>query len=255
MGKTIVIAGGTDGMGRAIAVERAAAGDTVVAIGSSEEKARGLPEGVRFLRADLASIAEVDRVVRELADVDVLVLMANRLHAKRTVTADGLEATFALYYLSRFLLAHALEPGLVVAFSAPGATAGKVHWDDLQLERGYSSVKAQMQAGRMNDLLGVAFAEETGIPYVLHHPGFTRTNAISQMPQPMRAVVRVLEKVAARSVADAIRPVLPLIETPPAGGFHPIDRGEPVDRALRTFDRADAARLAELTREVVRRRR
>jgi hypothetical protein len=187
--------------------------------------------------------------------VDVLVLTASRFHSKRTVTADGLEATFALYYLSRYLLAHGLEAGLVVAFSAPGATKGRVHWDDPQLVHGYSGLRAQLQAGRMNDLLGVAVAEETGRPYVLYHPGFTRTNAISQLPRPARTAVALLAKVAARPVAESIEPVLALIDSPPQRGFHPIDRGRPVDPALRTFDRRDAERLAELTREVVRRTR
>jgi hypothetical protein len=142
---------------------------------------------------------------------------------------------------------------MVVAFSAPGITAGRVYWDDPQLERGYSAMRAQMQAGRMNDLLGVVVGERT--PYVLFHPGFTKTNAISQMAQPMRTVVRVLEKVAARSVADAIAPVLGLIDEPPGVGFHPNDRGKAVDLSLKTFDRADAVRLDEVTREIVRRTR
>ena len=252
MGRTIVVAGGTDGMGRGIAEARAAAGDTVIAVGSSTRK--GLPGPVEFIKADLSVIAEVDRVVAELPDrVDVLVLTAARFNPERVVTADGLEATFALYYLSRFLLAHGVDAGMVVAFSAPGTTAGRVHWDDPQLERGYSATKAQMQAGRMNDLLGVSAGKRTS--YVLFHPGFTRTNAISQMAQPMRAVVRLLEKVAARSVDDAIRPVLRLIDEPPGVGFHPNDRGRPVDPSLRTFDPGDAARLDRLTREIVRGRR
>lgn len=254
MGKTIVVAGGTDGMGRGIATARAEVGDSVVAIGSGT--AKGLPASVPFLRADLASIAEVDRVVDELTGpVDVLVLTASRFHPERTVTADGLEATFALYYLSRYLLAHGLCADLVVAFSAPGTTKGRVHWDDPQLVHRYSGPRAQLQAGRMNDLLGVAVAAETGRPYVLYHPGFTRTNAISQFPQPMRAAVSLLAKVAARPVEESIKPVLDLIDSPPPRGFHPIDRGEPVDPSLRTFDPGDAQRLAELTREVVRRTR
>ena len=252
MGKTIVVAGGTDGMGRGIAEARAAAGDSVIAIGSSTRK--GLSEDIEFIRADLSVIAEVDRVVAALPDrVDVLVLTAARFNPRRIVTADGLEATFALYYLSRYLLAHGVDAGLVVAFSAPGTTVGQVRWEDPQFERGYSAIKAQMQAGRMNDLLGVSVGLEK--PYVLFHPGFTVTNAISQYRQPMRAVIRTVEKIAAQPVAKAIRPLLPLIEDPPPVGFHPNDRGRAVDLSLRTFDPVDAARLDELTREIVRRRR
>jgi NAD(P)-dependent dehydrogenase (short-subunit alcohol dehydrogenase family) len=255
MTKTIVVAGGTDGMGRGVALARAARGDTVVAIGSNAAKGRALPAGIRFLRADLTSIDEVERVVEEIADehVDALVLTANRYNPDRVETADGLESTFAVYYLSRFLLAHGLSDrlGMVVAFAAPGMKLGKIFWADPQLTRGYTALRAQLQAGRMNDLLGVAFAEETGVPFVLYHPGFTETNAISQHRQPMRAVVRLLEKVIARPVERSVRPVVGLIDAPPTAPLTAIDRGKPVDLGLRTFDPDNARRLAAATRELL----
>jgi hypothetical protein len=53
-------------------------------------------------------MAEVERVVADIAHrhtvVDALVLCANRPSPRRRETVDGLEDTFALYYLSRYLL-------------------------------------------------------------------------------------------------------------------------------------------------------
>ena len=100
--KTIVISGGTDGMGRATALARLRSGDTVVVIGSNEAKGRALAEEagrtgaagrLQFLRADLSSVAEVERVAADIAHhhpvVDALVLCANRQSPKRQETVDG----------------------------------------------------------------------------------------------------------------------------------------------------------------------
>jgi NAD(P)-dependent dehydrogenase (short-subunit alcohol dehydrogenase family) len=170
--KIVIVAGGTTGMGRATALARAARGDDVTVIGRSD---RGLT--VPFLRADLSSIAEVERVAKEIAArhtrVDALTLFANRPVPRRTETVDGLEYTFALYYLSRYLLAARLAPlmteeSVIVNVSGVGAKAGGIHWDDPQLRTGYGLVKAQLQAGRANDLLGVA--HRGAARYVLYHP-------------------------------------------------------------------------------------
>ncbi|PRX99034.1 SDR family NAD(P)-dependent oxidoreductase [Allonocardiopsis opalescens] len=270
--RTVVISGGTDGMGRGLVLDRLARGDTVVAIGSSADKGRRLRADaeatggagrLHVLRADLGSVAENRRVVagirREFGAVDALVLCANRQYLRHRLTGDGVEATFALYYLSRYLLGHGLYDRLqaaprpvVVNVAGPGTRVGAVHWDDLRLERRYSAVRAQLQAGRANDLLGVAFAERSAgaVPYVLYHPGFTATDLGGVRP-PVRTVLRLLAAVAARPVAEAIEPLSRWIDAPPAAPLTADDRGKPVPLDLRTFDPAAARRLDRLTGELL----
>jgi NAD(P)-dependent dehydrogenase (short-subunit alcohol dehydrogenase family) len=172
-GRVTVISGGTDGMGRALALARLARGDRVVAIGSNPDKGRTLPDGITFLRADLTSIADTRRVIATVRErwpvVDALALFANRQAPGRITTVDGLEATFALYYLSRHLLGHGLRDALdraptpvIVNVAGVGITKGAIQWDDLQLRRRYRMITAQLQAGRANDLLGVDFAATSG---------------------------------------------------------------------------------------------
>lgn len=268
--KTVLISGGTDGMGRATALERLARGDRVTVVGSSEAKGRALlaeaghSERLRFLRADLSSVAETERVAarvgEEYGSLDALALFANRVHPRRRETADGLEATFALYYLSRYLLGHRLRPLLeeapapvIVNVAGVGNTAGRIHWDDPQLTRRYGQVRAQLQAGRANDLLGAGFAELTGsrVRYVLYHPGFTRSG-IDGHPSPVvRGALRVLARFFARPVADAVRPVVEWIDRPPAQALSAIDRGKRLPPSLKTLDAGAAARLAAYTEEVL----
>ncbi|MCO5972029.1 SDR family NAD(P)-dependent oxidoreductase [Actinoallomurus soli] len=272
--KTVVISGGTDGMGRATALARLARGDTVIAIGSGEAKGRALVEEAarlgaddrfHFLRADLSVVGEVRRVGREITDrhpvVDALVLCANRHSPKRRETVDGLEFTFALYYLSRYLLGDLLRPAMdaapapvIVNVAGVGNTAGSVHWDDLQLRGKYSGIQAQLQAGRANDLLGVAFAERAAgkARYVLYHPGFTRSGDLSPLNPLVRGLIKLLALFKARPVEASIRPIVEWVDEPPSAPLTAIDRGRPVDRSLSTLDTNDAERLAALTEDLLR---
>lgn len=261
MPRTVIISGGTDGMGRATALARLARGDRVTVLGSNERKGQALVAAaanprLTFLRADLSSSAEVERVVGEIAarheSVDALALFANRVHPRRTETPDGLEATFALYYLSRYLLGRGLAPLLdaapapvIINVAGVGTTAGRIHWDDPQLTGGYGQIKAQLQAGRANDLLGVAATGRAR--YVLYHPGFTRSGLDGHANPVVRRVLKTLATMFAKPVEQSVRPVIDWIETPPAAQLTAVDRGKPVDPTLRTLDPADAARLRDYT--------
>ncbi|GAB2506202.1 hypothetical protein GCM10026982_36150 [Nocardiopsis aegyptia] len=269
-----MVQGGTDGMGRGIVMARLEAGDTVVALGSSAEKGRrlhaeaaalGAGDRLRFVRADLSSIAENERAVADIRAqspaVDALVLCANRQAPRREVTAEGLEFTFALYYLSRYLLSHGLRAEfdaapapVIVNVAAAGLKVGRVNLADLQSEAKYSTIRAQMQAGRANDLLGRSLADEPSsrARIVLHHPGFTRTlGGIGHLRQPAKGIITLLGKVAAKPVETAIAPMVEVIDGPPAEPLTAIDRGRPVDLAMATFDPARARELAEATRGLV----
>lgn len=250
--KIVVVAGGTTGMGRATALARAARGDDVTVIGRSR---RNLPSSVRFLRADLSSIAEVEQVADEIAArhdrVDALGLFANRVLPRRTETVDGLEYTFALYYLSRYLLAARLAPlmseeSVIVNVSGVGVKSGEIHWPDPQLRSGYGLVRAQLQAGRANDLLGVAHAGAAR--YVLYHPGFTRSGLDGHPNAVVRGVLKTLAVVAARPVSRAVAPIVEWIEHPPAELLTTSDRGKPVDLSGKE---ADARRLMEYTESLL----
>jgi NAD(P)-dependent dehydrogenase (short-subunit alcohol dehydrogenase family) len=250
--RIVIVAGGTAGMGRATAVARAARGDDVTVLGRSR---RDLPDGIRFLAADLSSVAEVERVAGEVAArhdrVDALTLFANRPLPRRTETADGLEYTFALYYLSRYLLGVRLAPlmgttSVIVNVSGVGTTAGAVRWDDPQLRGRYGLVRAQLQAGRANDLLGLAHDGEAR--YVLYHPGFTRSG-LDGHPNPLvRGVLKTLARVAARPVERSVAPILEWIDHPPAERLTTSDRGRAVDLSGRE---ADARRLVAYTQDLL----
>ncbi|GAB3728498.1 hypothetical protein GCM10027590_35610 [Nocardiopsis nanhaiensis] len=260
-------------MGRALALARVRRGDTVIVLGSnpdkggrllSEAERTGAAGRIEFIRVDLASIGETRSAIRRIAArhdaVDALALFANRQAPKRTVTAEGFEQVFALYYLSRYVLSHELSPLLrrsetpvIVNVAGVGVRKGRIHWDDLQLEHGYGMVTAQLQAGRANDLLGVAFAARPDNPvrYVLYHPGFTKSGDTSVLPAAIGVTIRALSALAASPVEKSVSPVHRFIDHPPDSPLTAIDRGRSLPLTLDTLDPENAERLALATRSLL----
>ena len=132
--KVVVISGATSGIGRVAAAKLAAMGARIVLI--ARDRARGgdtLDElraispqaGHAVHYADLSRLAEIRRVGAEIAaahpKIDVLINNAGAIFARRAVTEDGLERTFALNHMSYFLLTAALRSRLI------GGGAGTHH--------------------------------------------------------------------------------------------------------------------------------
>jgi retinol dehydrogenase-14 len=114
--KTIVITGGTNGIGEAASLELAKKGAEVIIVGRNPEKTKTVVgqiseqtgnSAVHGLVADLSSMAEVCRLSQEILlnypAVNILVNNVGGIFATRNLTIDGFEYTFALNHLSYFL--------------------------------------------------------------------------------------------------------------------------------------------------------
>ncbi|MFE9248647.1 SDR family NAD(P)-dependent oxidoreductase [Streptomyces sp. NPDC007088] len=267
--KTLVIAGGTDGIGKALAEHALDRGDTVVVIGRNPGKgerflgsarAAGALGRAHFVTADLSLLAETGRAAGEIAErfpaVDALVLCARHYRSRRTVTAEGFEENFALFYLSRYLLGRALAGPLarsarpvVVNVAGPGAPLDLIHWDDLQLSRAYHGGAALGQGGVLNDLLGTAYAEEygtSGIRYVLIHPGVTATGFSGEYDAETARHIHSMRQ-HAKPVGAALPPVLAAVDTPPAEALSAYVEGRRIPVDSGSFDPGAARRLRGLT--------
>ena len=155
-GKTILITGSTDGVGRHVALELATVGATVMIHGRSRERAESLLGEIRkrgnnaaaFYQADLSSLTEVRelaaRIRKEHERLDALInnagIGSRSGGAQRRTSTEGYELRFAVNYLAGFLLTRLLLP-LIVA-SAPArivnvASAGQypIDFDDVMLTR------------------------------------------------------------------------------------------------------------------------
>lgn len=181
----ILVTGATDGLGRRVARDLAAKGATVLLHGRSRERAEAAVREIgeetgndwlSYYLADLSSLGEVRRLAEEVASdherLDVLINNAGigsgpSDGAKRRESRDGYELTFAVNYLSHFLLTNLLLP--VLRGSAPSrivnvASAGQapLDFDDVMLERGYDGWRAYAQSKLAQIMFTFSLAENLG---------------------------------------------------------------------------------------------
>ncbi|WP_405444685.1 SDR family NAD(P)-dependent oxidoreductase [Streptomyces achromogenes] len=255
--RTVVITGGTDGIGRGLARTHLGRGDRVVTVGTDKAKAE---PGALFLRADLELIDDrrlIDRLSAELDTIDVLVLGARFQRSRRTETADGSESNFALSYLSRFLLSHGLA-GLLgraadpVVLNLGGAGCfGPPRWDALQQRTRYQGLTAMIRAGILNAALAVDFVgRHPSIQYVLNFPGTVATSFAGDYDEAEAAQIGRL-RATGKPVETAVGEILPFLDS--GALAHPVALSEGVAIPLdpQASSPADARRLHDYTREVL----
>jgi len=179
-GKTVLITGSTDGVGRYVATQLATAGATVLIHGRDRARAKTLSEEIKragggepvFYQADLSSLAETqqlaDAVLADHRRLDVFISNAgigsqNDGPARQT-SADGHELRFAVNYLSGFLLAHRLLP--LLKASAPSrivnvASLGQhpIDFDDVMITKGYNGSRAYAQSKLSQIMFTIDLAE------------------------------------------------------------------------------------------------
>ena len=193
-GKTVLITGSTDGVGRYVAAKLAADGANVLIHGRDKARAKTLADDIRreghgeaiFYQADLSSLADTrklaETVMAEHKRLDVFISNAGigstSPGSERQLSADGHELRFAVNYLSGFLLARLLLP--LLRASAPSrivnvASLGQhpLDFDDVMLTRGYTGTRAYAQSKLAQIMFTVDLAGEidgSGVTVNSLHP-------------------------------------------------------------------------------------
>ncbi|WP_312815691.1 SDR family NAD(P)-dependent oxidoreductase [Sedimentibacter sp.] len=275
--KTILVTGGTDGIGKGLAMDLLKKGNRVIVLGSSLKKGLDFcseakqftdENKVIFLQANLSLVSENKRIIEEIKrnydELDALVLCAQsqKYSTIYKETDEGFEFSFALYYLSRYVLSYGLKTILekakapiIINVCAPG-TKGSVKWDNLQYKNKYNSIKAIMHGSRLNDLLGVSFVENypnRKIKYVLFNPVAVQTKGATQAyEQPaIRFLVNKIFKLIGKPVNEAIKPILELMERPPNLNLSAYKQKKVVSLTMETFNKDYAERLFKLTEDLL----
>src|ERR1700737_4681827 len=193
-GKTVLITGSTDGVGRYVATRLAADAAKVLIHGRDAARAKSLIEDIKraghaepvFYQADLSSLASTRQLAQAvLADhkrLDVFISNAGigsqNQGPQRQTSPDGYELRFAVNYLSGFLLANLLLP--LVKASAPSrvvnvASLGQhpIDFDDVMITRGYNGSRAYAQSKLSQIMFTIDLAEElkgSGVTVNSLHP-------------------------------------------------------------------------------------
>jgi NAD(P)-dependent dehydrogenase (short-subunit alcohol dehydrogenase family) len=272
--KTIVITGGTSGIGEVAAVRLAEQGARIVLVardaGRAEEtlaklrKANSSADHTAHM-ADLSRVSEMRRVAKEISDeepeIDVLINNAGALFNTRQVVEGGLEMTFATNHMAYFVVTNVLLPNLKAAKGRIVSTASDAHkgakldFDDLQSDKGYSGFRVYGKSKLCNILFTRELAlrlEGSGVTANCLHPGFVATRFGDQSGGIMSVAVRIAKPIGAISPEDGAKTIIYLASSPNVAGK---SGGYYYKNALATPTKeaqndADAKRLWEISAKI-----
>jgi NAD(P)-dependent dehydrogenase (short-subunit alcohol dehydrogenase family) len=271
-GKTVVITGGTSGIGEVAAVALAEKGARIVLVARDAARAEATLQKLAVANpavthalhiADLFSLYETKRVAAEIAAaeprIDVLINNAGAFFEERETTIDGLEQSFALNHMAYFIITNGLlerlkaTPGARIISTASDAhKMARLDLDDLQSEKNFNGFRTYGTTKLMNILFTRQLAkrlEGTGASAYCLHPGFVATRFADNNDGFMGKIFSLLKRIWAISPEKGARTITYLASTSQAlgkpGSYWYKCRKVTPTRAARND--ADAARLWALS--------
>jgi retinol dehydrogenase 14 len=274
-GRTVLVTGGTAGIGKATAVGLARMGAQVAVIGRdagrAEDAAREIRaaggENVAALVGDLSVQSEVRRLADEALDrlprLDALVNNVGGYWNTHQLTADGRERTFAVNHLAPFLLTNLLldrlthsAPARVVTVASNAHAMGQIDFADLEGDGAYSGARAYNQSKLANVLFTYELARRlhgTSVTANALHPGVVSTAFGAEDPGRaqrllvpfLRPFMKTPSRGAATSIYVASTPDLERV----TGRY--FANGKPKRSAKTSYDETAAARLWRVSADLV----
>ena len=275
-GRTVLVTGGTAGIGKATAIGLAALGARLAIVGRDLPRAEAAAHDIRAATgnpnvdafgADMSSQAEVRRLAAEVLDayprLHVLVNNVGGFWSGRHVTADGLERTFAVNHLAAFLLTELLigrlkasAPARVVTVSSGAQSQGTIDFDDLQGERDYSGQTAYNQSKLASVMFTYELARHldgTAVTANVLHPGVVNTAFGAEDPSLVFKILvpffRPFMKTPQRGAATSIY----LASSPEVAGVTGtyFAKGRPERSNKVSYDGGAATRLWQVSADLV----
>jgi len=264
--KTILITGGASGLGKGVAMHYLKTGERVVAIGSSktngdtlynEAKQLGATDRAFYIQANLSLIKENERVVKEVKErfssIDMLIFCATKHSKTYTETQEGFELTFALDYLSRFILSYGLKECLektespIILNVCGTGMSGAVNWNDLQHKNSFKPMKVMMHGSRLNDLSGVSFVQNDTtkkIKYIMYNPMAVQTPGMEAFSN---SITKFIYKIIGKSVNNATTIIVKNLNNPPNENLSAYRENKKLNLSHSSYNPENAKRLYSLT--------
>ncbi|HEV2780608.1 MAG TPA: oxidoreductase [Actinophytocola sp.] len=229
-GRTFIVTGANSGIGYETTRALAAHGAEVIMAVRNEAKGTAALEKIsaehpdadlRLRHLDLADLDSVHRFAAAVQKVDVLINNAGVMMPPRTLTKAGHELQFAVNHLGHFALTALLLTKLlqgkdprVVTVSSRAHMQGRMHFDDLHGEHGYSRRGYYAQSKLANVVFGLDLHRRlraNGLPIrsVLAHPGVVATNLQTTGPTGLSKLAVLLgSRIMAQPAEMGALPVL-----------------------------------------------
>ena len=271
-GKTVVITGGTSGIGAVAATRLAQQGARIVLVARDQARAETTLQALKTANpsvlhtvyfADLSRLAEMRRVGAEIAaaepSIDVLVNNAGGYFSQHQLNGDGLERMFATNHMAYFVLTNLLlerlkaaPSGRVVSTSSDAHRGRTLNFENLQAAGGFA-------AYGNSKLCNILFTRElarrlagTRVTANCLHPGFVATRFGDNAGGLMSGVMSLLKRVMAISPEEGAKTIVYLASSPEvqdkSGGYYV--KCAPVKPAAAALNDADAKKLWEVSERI-----
>ena len=195
-GKVAIVTGANSGMGMATVEALSDKGAAVIMLCRNEERGREALLKLTEKRqrkldlilcdlGDFESVRNFAAAVKEKYDhIDILVNNAGFISLDRQETKEGLERQFGINHIGHFLLTMELlelmgKGSRIVNVASGAHKTGKIHFDDINLTKGFNVIKAYSQSKLANVLFTRELARRVavrGITVNCCHPGAVATN-------------------------------------------------------------------------------
>lgn len=212
--KIAIVTGATSGIGRETAKTMASLGATVVIPYRNSTKADSLKEEILhisknakldFIQCDLASLQSIRDFARvfqnRYSQLHLLINNAGIWETKRKLSQDGIEMNFAVNHLAPFLLTNLLldlmkssAPARIINVASEAHRQGKIYFDDIEMEKKYSSLRSYGQSKLANILFTKKLSQQlkgSGVTTNCLHPGVVSTNLFDKMPRILMAAMNL----------------------------------------------------------------
>jgi len=247
-GKTVVVTGGTSGIGWEVVRLLAAGGADVIFVGRNQEKCRAVLSelstadcrgSAHAVVADLSTTtgvrscaADIMRLVDGKLDglLDTLINNAATVSSWRVTTAEGYELQFAVNHLAPFLLTHELLPvlrksgnGRIITVGSGSHFGAPMRLDDVMMMSKYSCLRAYRQSKFANVLFTAELRRrlngEQGVRAYVADPGLVCTDIGLKGTAGLEKLVWQIRK----RLRSALPPEVPArcIATMATGDFNP----------------------------------
>ena len=275
-GKTMLVTGATNGIGRVTARELARLGAQVTILSRNAKKCARVAEEIRkdtgnpveYLAADLSTLAGImhaaETFKKRQRRLDVLVNNAGGIFIRRTITSDGLEMTFALNHVAYFLLSGLLldvlkqsSPARVVNVASGMHMGAHLDFDDLQNEKHYSGFRAYGRSKLANILFTYELArklEGSGVTVNCVHPGYVNTGLSLNNGLIFGVFAGLSARLFGRKPEEGARTSIYLAASPEVQGVTGkyFADCKPVSSSLESYDTTAATRLWHASLEICR---
>ena len=271
-GRTYVMTGANSGLGFEASKQLLVKNANLIMLCRSTAKAEaarqilksGASGSIEIVQCDLADLESVRRAASAVRDkvsgIDALINNAGIMMTPASKTKDGFELQLGANHLGHFLLGSLLldlveaASGRIVTVSSGLHKPGKLHFDDLMLEKDYSPSKAYSQSKLSNLMFAIALdrrlkAKNSPASSIACHPGYAATNL--QLTGPVGVARMLMKYIANPLIAQtAERGAQPIVLAAAgvesqAGGYYGPQKGSEMRGPISDAQVADQALIVE----------